>query len=306
MLATLSDTPFSNPAWIYERKFDGERALAFKDGATIRLLSRNDLALDATYPELVDALRKQRARRFIIDGEVVAFRGRVTSFEQLQARLGVRQPSPELRRRVPVFYYVFDVLYLEGADVTQLPLRERKALLSQALRFRDPLRYSEHREKDGVRFLHEACVAGWEGVIAKRADSSYVHVRSRDWLKFKCSNEQEFVIGGYTDPQGSRTGFGALLVGYYDRRGLRYAGKVGTGYNERTLTDMSRRLRGLARQTSPFAEDVREHSAHWVKPDLVAQVGFTEWTRDGKLRHPRFLGLRRDKPAHRVVRERPG
>jgi ATP-dependent DNA ligase len=162
-----------------------------------------------------------------------------------------------------------------------------------------------HRNTKGEEFYREACEQGLEGLIAKRRASEYVHGRSTDWLKFKCINEQELVIGGFTDPAGGRVGFGALLVGYYDRGNLKYAGKVGTGFDTATLQRLRHQLDTRVTSRSPFVDDVREKGAHWVKPDLVAQIGFTEWTHDGKLRHPRFLGLRPDKPAKDVVRERP-
>ena len=204
---------------------------------------------------------------------------------------------------VDVYYYIFDLPYVAGFDVDQLALRHRKRLLLKALSFEDPLRYSEHRDTEGEAAWREACAKGWEGVIAKRADSPYVQRRCTDWLKFKCVNRQEFVIGGFTDPRGSRIGCGALLVGYHENGQLRYVGKVGTGYDTQTLLRLSSQLRKLETTRSPFAEAVKEKGAHWVRPELVAEIGFTEWTVDGKLRHPRLLGLRDDKPARSVVRE---
>jgi ATP-dependent DNA ligase len=195
------------------------------------------------------------------------------------------------------------MLSFDGHDIRSLAVRERKNVLRRAISFRDPIRFMTHRVRDGEAYRDEACRKGWEGVIAKRAAAPYVSGRSRDWLKFKCVRDQEFVIGGFTDPQGSRTGFGALLVGYYDDGSLRYAGKVGTGYNAQVLHDLRARLGRLEQDASPFADRVREKGSHWVRPQLVAQIGFTEWTRDGKLRHPRFAGLRRDKKAADVVRE---
>jgi DNA ligase D-like protein (predicted ligase) len=198
---------------------------------------------------------------------------------------------------------VFDILYLDGHDTTKLPLRARKGLLRRALDFHGPVRFTQHRNRDGVEMYREACRKGWEGVIAKRAESTYTHGRARDWLKFKCSAEQELVIGGFTAPKGSRTDLGALLVGYYDGDALRYAGKVGTGFTQATLRDLAGRLAPLRRETSPFADEIRERHITWVRPELVGQVGFSEWTRDGRLRHPRYLGLRDDKAASEVVRE---
>jgi DNA ligase D-like protein (predicted ligase) len=204
---------------------------------------------------------------------------------------------------VPVWFYIFDLLRLNGRDTRQQPLRDRKRLLAEAFEFRDPVRYTEHRETDGEAAHAEACKQGWEGVIAKRADSAYIPGRSRDWLKFKCSNQQEFVVVGFTEPQGERVEFGALLVGYYADGNLRYAGKVGTGYDDDTLRRLGARLRALEVHSPPVTERVPGRGVHWVKPVLVAQVAFTEWTADGKLRHPRFQGLREDKAARQVVRE---
>jgi len=296
MKAVLWDEPFSDPSWIYERKLDGIRCLAHRDrGGAAKLFSRTDRGMDGDYPGVVEALSAERCRDFVVDGEVVAFDSRgVTSFQRLQRRG---------HERVAIFLYVFDVLRLEGEDVRELPLRERKARLRKALAFDDPIRFTTHRNGDGEAFYEEACRKGWEGLIAKRADAPYTHGRSRDWLKFKCSAEQELVIGGYTAPRGSRTDLGALLLGYYDDGELRYAGKVGTGFTRETLRDLAAQLAPLKRDRSPFADEVRERTATWVEPELVAQVGFSEWTQDHRLRHPRFLGLRDDKAAADVVRE---
>jgi len=294
MKAVLSPERFSDASWIFERKLDGVRAIATRDGERVRLASRNDLPLGERFPELAAALAGQGAERFVIDGEIVAFDGTHTSFERLQRRG---------RERVAVFLYAFDILHFDGFDTTRLPLLARKSLLRGALSFHGPLRFTVHRRRDGERLFGEACARGWEGLVAKRADAPYTHGRSRDWLKFKCSAEQELVIGGYTAPRGSRTDLGALLLGYHDGNRLRYAGKVGTGFTRGTLRDLAARLTPLRRERSPFDDAVREHDAQWVDPELVAQVAFTEWTRDGRLRHPRFLGLREDKPAAEVVRE---
>lgn len=229
--------------------------------------------------------------------------------------MAVRDPSDALRRRVPVFYYVFDLLYADGRDLRALPLRERKGLLRQAFSGHDPLRYAEHRDRDGEELFEQACRQGWEGLIAKRADARYRAGRTRDWLKFKCENNQEFVVCGYTDPQGSRSHFGALLLGYYDKDGkVLYAGKVGTGFSEATLASLGGSLRAIERADAPFDPGRLPRSGngalprsgvHWVEPRLVAQVAFTEWTSAGQLRHPRYLGLRRDKDPATVVREIP-
>jgi len=308
-LATLTADRFSDPAWIFERKFDGERCLAFRDGEQLRLVTRNRQQVTGTYPEIAEALRAQDAADFIVDGEVVAFDGDQTSFSRLQRRLGVRAPGPALLAEVPVYIYLFDVLWADGRDVRPRPLLERKALLRDLLSFRDPLRFTEHRDGDGEAYYTEACRLGWEGLIAKRADAPYRPGRTRDWLKFKCLNGQEFVIGGYTDPKGSRVGFGALLLGYYDPGGrLVYAGKVGTGFTNQMLRSLHDRLASIERRGSPFDAGAVPRSmsgVHWVQPKLVGEVGFSEWTTAGELRHPRFQGLRDDKDPHEVVREFP-
>ena len=305
MLATLTRRRFSSPDWIVERKLDGERCLAFCDGDAVRLMSRNRRRLDTTYPEIVDVLRT-REHDVVLDGEVVAFEAGRTSFSRLQRRLGLTVPEAARRSGIAIAFYVFDLLHVDGHDITRLPVRDRKWLLRRALRFRAPLHFTTHRNTEGEAYFEEACSAGWEGLIAKRAESPYAPLRSPNWLKFKCSNRQELVIGGFTDPKGTRVGFGALLIGYYDGGRLVYAGKVGTGYDVATLREMRTRLDELEQQRSPFADTarVREHGVHWVKPEMVAEVAFAEWTNDGMLRHLRFLGLRRDKAPHEVVRER--
>jgi bifunctional non-homologous end joining protein LigD len=306
MLATLTEKRFSDPAWIYERKFDGERCLAFRERKAVRLMSRNQLRIDNHYPEVAEALEAQGPLSFIVDGEIVAFEGNRPSFARLQRRMQLRDPEVARRTGVPVFFYLFDVLHVGDFDVTGVELRYRKALLKRLLSYGGPLRFTQHRNRDGEALLNDACAGGWEGVIAKRADSMYEHRRSSNWLKFKCVNEQEFVIGGYTDPKGSRTGFGALLVGYYEDGRLRYAGKVGTGFDTMLLSSLGRQLVRLEQKEPPFDDGMLPRKAvHWVRPELVCQVGFSEWTQDGRLRHPRFLGLREDKPARDVVRERP-
>lgn len=303
-LATLTENRFSDPRWIFERKFDGMRCLAFRDGTRIRLLSRNRQPLNGTYPELVDALAAQPVTRFVLDGEVVAFKGRRTSFARLQGRLGITDPEVARASPVRVFYYVFDLLHLDGKSTIDAPLIWRKKLLRKVIDFTDPLRYAPHRVEDGMAAYRAACGRGDEGVIAKRADSPYDGRRSNNWLKFKCVRDQEFVVGGYTSPKGTRIELGALLLGYYQGDELRYAGKVGTGFDEATLRRLHERLSAIARDAPPFTRgSVRETGAHWVRPELVVQIGFSEWTRDGKLRHPRYLGVRTDKDPAEVVRE---
>ncbi len=327
MLAVLAEEGFSDPDWIFERKLDGERALTVCGGRRVRLVSRNGKDVSDSYPELVDALeeacgdrgsghRGEGGRdghgllRLVLDGEIVAFSDSVTSFSRLQRRMHISDPEEARQSPVAVYYYLFDVLHLDGFDVTALPLRTRKNILRDLFSYSDPIRFTAHRNEEGLVLFREACRSGWEGVIAKRAASSYVHARSSDWQKFKCVNRQELIIGGFTDPGGSRTGFGALLVGHFDGDKLRYAGKVGTGFDEETLRHMARLLKSRERKTSPFAQEdsgeLPSSGVHWVTPNLVGQFAFTEWTTSGKLRHPRFMGLRRDKDPKEVVREEPG
>lgn len=304
MLATLTKETFSDKEWIFERKLDGERCLTFRRGKTVRLMSRNRKQINNSYPELADAFAKQPVRDFIVDGEVVAFKAGITSFSRLQGRMNLSDPEKARRSRIAVYYYLFDLLYANGHDTTGLPLRDRKALLKKIISFRDPLRYSAHQNERGEAFFKEACKKRLEGLIAKRAESEYAHKRSRDWLKFKCGHAQEMVIGGYTEPKGSRIGFGALLIGYYRGGDLHYAGMVGTGYDNETLRELKQKLAAIERDTPAFVGDhLPKKGVHWVKPKLVGQIAFTEWTGKGKLRHPRFQGLRRDKPPKKVVRE---
>ena len=304
MLATLTDRRDFGEGWLLERKFDGERCVARREGAAVRLESRTGKDLTGTYPEVQAALAAQRTDRFLIDGELVAFDGQQTSFSRLQRRLGITRAAPDLVEAFPVVYCVFDLLEAGGKDVTGLPLLERRATLERVIRPTPALQVSEAWYKGSERRFTEACRAGWEGLIAKRVDAPYTRGRSRDWLKLKCVLEQEFVVGGYTDPAGSRTDFGALLVGYYEGDRLRYAGKVGTGFSAERLAKLGSRVRKLETSESPFV-DARPipRGTHWTRPELVAQIGFAEWTADGRLRQPRFLGLRDDKPPADVVRE---
>jgi bifunctional non-homologous end joining protein LigD len=306
MLATLTDRRDFGDDWLLERKFDGERCVARKRGGDVRLESRTGKDLTSTYPEVREAVAAQQARELLLDGEVVAYDGEQTSFGRLQQRLGIRNPSADLIAENPVVYTIFDLLEVDGEDLTQRANLERRARLANVIRPRAAVQLSEAWRGDSEGRFAKACRSGWEGLIAKRADAPYVRGRSRDWLKLKCAWEQELVIGGYTDPAGSRTDFGALLVGYYEQGRLRYAGKVGTGYTAATLRDLGTRLRRLETAESPFV-DARPvpRGTHWVRPELLAQIGFAEWTKDARLRQPRFLGLRDDKPPGEVVREVP-
>ena len=305
MKPKLHDGPFSDPDWVFERKLDGIRAAVHRDSAGVTLASRTGRSLSSAYPELVEALEAEQASSFLADGEIVAFKGSQTSFERLQGRMGVHDPRLARLTGIPVFLYLFDLLQLDGHDLTGLALRKRKSALLRTFSFQGPLRYTPHRNEHGETFFREACAKGWEGLIAKRAESSYVQGRCGEWLKLKCSHEQELVIGGFTASQGSRQRFGALLVGYYEDGDLRYAGKVGTGFSESALHKLGARLESLEIITAPFLDRGLPRQARWVKPKLVGQFAFAEWTRDGKLRHPRYLGLREDKCALEVVREFP-
>ncbi|MEP7022702.1 MAG: non-homologous end-joining DNA ligase [Actinomycetota bacterium] len=307
-LATLTKDRFSDPNWIFERKLDGERCLAFRDSSGVRLMTRNKKLISSNYPELVAALTSQPGLDFVADGEIVAFDGEQTSFARLQQRMPIAEPDPDLVREVGVSYFLFDLMYLDGRDLRGLPLRDRKDLLRELITFGGPLRYTEHRDTGGLAAYQEACRLGWEGVVAKRADGPYRAGRSKDWLKFKCETSQEFVIGGFTDPQGTRIRFGALLLGYYDGDGrLVYAGKVGTGFTTNVLDSVHAKLAKLEQEKMPFdaGTDLPRVRVHWTKPRLVGQVGFSEWTTAGQLRHPRFLGLRDDKDPADIVREGP-
>jgi DNA ligase D-like protein (predicted ligase) len=292
MKAVLTAERPAGREWVFERKLDGIRCLAVKTGGQTRLYSRNELSLDDRYASLAAALDADPADGFVLDGEAVAFVGG-------RDRFGGAEGGE-------LFYYVFDVLFAGGRDVRGLVLEERRALLDGLVDWRDPLRMTEQMLGDGAALLARACEDGWEGLIAKRLGTPYVSARSRDWLKLKCTRAQELVIGGYTAPRGSRTDLGALLVGHFEGDRLRYAGKVGTGFAHETLRELSERLSPLVRATSPFAPDKGiPRVATWVEPELVAQIAFMDWTADGRLRHPSFLGLRFDKVAGEVVREAP-
>lgn len=232
MLAVLTHDYFYSTDWIYERKLDGERCLAFKKNRNVTLKTRNDSIISNNYPEVKHALEKNDTlESAIFDGEIVAFKGNVTSFSRLQPRM----LSTKNTHSYPVYYYIFDILYLNGYDLTALPLIERKRLLKTLFTYTKPLRYCNYTISSSPAKFREICKRKWEGFIVKNAQSTYVHKRSPAWLKFKCSEGQEMVIGGFTDPRGSRTGFGALLLGYYKQGKLQYAGKVGTGFSEETL-----------------------------------------------------------------------
>lgn len=309
MLATLTKKYFSDKAWLYEHKFDGERCLVFKKNGTVTLLSRNDKKMNDIYPELVTALEKQSPDNFIIDGEIISLDKKgVSDFEMLQGRMNLRQGSKKIanQKKIPIIFCIFDLMYLDGYLITKLPLYARKDILKKLLNYNKILVYTEHKVGDGIPFFKKACKLHWEGLIAKRIDSEYVSVRSRDWLKFKCIMQQELVIGGFTNPKNSRTYFGALLVGYYQKGKLMYAGKVGTGFTQDILAMLGKKLQRLEIQKCPFAHyDEKIKNVHWVKPVLVAEFHFAQWTNAGRLRVGRYKGLRDDKDAKDVVKETP-
>ncbi len=299
MLASLTkaaDPALTSARWRFERKLDGLRCVAVRNGDEVSLWSRNHLSFNRRFPELASAIGRLPVDNVTIDGEIVAYDGERTSFALLQ------RGEPGTR---PVFC-AFDLLHLLGRDTTGLPLADRLALLSQTLDGApENLVGVAAEEGHPEPLLQRACAGGWEGVVAKRLDAPYRSGRSGAWRKLKCSASQELVVGGWTDPTGTRTGFGALLVGYHDEEGFRYAGKVGTGFDQATLRDLAARLQRIGRADSPFSDRVRVKGAHWVEPRLVVAVAFTEWTGDGRLRHPAFQGLRTDKSAASVRRERP-
>lgn len=305
MLATLTEDYFDDEDWIYERKLDGVRILVFKSGDDVILKSRNKNKLNNTYPKLAEALEKESDESFIADGEVVTFKGNVTSFSKLQNRLNTSDPEEARESNVKVYLYLFDMIYFSGYDLTKVALKSRKSSLKNALRFNGPVRFTPHRNKEGKKYLDEACKKNWEGLIAKDGQAEYVHSRSKKWLKFKCTAQQELVIGGYTDPQGERVGFGALLLGYYENGHFLYAGQVGTGFDDELLEDLHTKLSNIERKTNPFESDeMEDDDVHFVTPKYVAEIGFTEWTQNNKLRHPRFLGLRKDKEPEDVHQEK--
>ena len=302
-LATLVAEPPDGPDWLHEQKFDGYRILAELDRGKVRLLSRRFKDWTAAFPEVAQAVAALPVGHAVLDGEVAAVLpdGR-TSFQALQNRNSAN-----------VAYFVFDLLAEGDEDLTRLPLEQRKArlagLVSQPRRRAGAIRYSDHVVGGGREFFAVACQRGLEGIISKRRDRPYLPGRGTTWVKTKCLQRQELVIGGFTDPEGSRQGIGALLVGYYTESQLIYAGKVGTGYTHAMLLELRKRLTPIERATSPFSPVPPRAwtgaSRHWVAPELVAEVAFSEWTNDGRLRHPSFQGLRFDKPARDVVREAP-
>jgi bifunctional non-homologous end joining protein LigD len=276
MAATLTQERFTGPEWIFEQKIDGIRMIAFKNGNEVKLYSRN--RLPQHYPSVAEAIARLPIHDVILDGEA----------------------AWDSTSRIA--YHVFDVLWLEGRSVMSLPLEERRDLL-EGIRLRPPL--APIPEITGDKPWERACREGWEGVIAKLRTSVYEHRRSPHWLKMKCEATQELVVGGFTDPQGSRVGFGALLVGYFEGADFVFAGKIGTGFDTKLLLDLRARLDKLEIPKPPFTKGkgLPRIRAHWTRPKIVVQVSFIEWTTHGKLRHPRLVGIRYDKSPREVVRE---
>jgi bifunctional non-homologous end joining protein LigD len=292
MLATLVDSPFNKPNWIYEEKYDGVRMLAYKEGAKVSLFSRNAIDRTERYPKIAEAIAKLKPDTLALDGEIVIFDAdKVSRFQFLQKGDGR-----------PVFA-LFDCIYRDGKDLRKAPFLERRAALEKSVRASSNLMLSARLDADGIKAFEIAKKKGFEGLIAKDLASTYVSGRSQAWLKVKVRKEDEFVIGGFTEPSGARKHFGALLLGIYTRGKLEYAGKVGTGFDEETLKFLFKKFSPLKRAASPFAVDVREKGATFISPKLVAQIGYTELTGDGKLRHPVYLGLRDDKEAKDVTRQ---
>lgn len=309
MLATLVDEAFDDPDWLFEIKWDGYRAICTVDEkGRVSLVSRNGLDFLGKFPELEDLSSAWATLPIVVDGEIVSLdaHGR-SSFQRLQESLTSRNSARRDRSpNAPLVYAAFDLLYADGKDLRKLPLEERKALLERSIADSDAVMYSKHVTGKGKALFKQAEQRHLEGIIGKLRESPYVERRSRDWVKIKAQLNQEFVIGGYTEPRGSRKGFGSLLLGVYDEGKLHYVGHAGTGFTMKTLAEMTRTLQRIERKTSPFVNAVEANSRpHFVEPKLVAEVRFTEWTRDGYLRQPAFLGLRVDKDPKQCVRERP-
>lgn len=288
MLATLVDAPFSRSNWVFEEKYDGVRMLAYKEGNRVSLISRNAIDRTNRYPAIAKELLKLNADTLLLDGEVVVLDARnVSRFQLLQQAKGRPQ------------YAVFDCLYKDGKDLRRAPLNVRRSTLEQVVA-NATVRVGTRVAEDGIEAFELAVKRGLEGVIGKDSSSPYIEGRSKAWLKVKVNQREEFVIGGFTAPEGARHHFGALLLGTYNRDQLQYVGKVGTGFNDEILAHLHQKMKRLARSKSPFSIDVKERSATFIAPKLVAQIGFTERTKDGKLRHPVYLGLRDDKAAREV------
>jgi bifunctional non-homologous end joining protein LigD len=294
MLATLVREPFDKPGWVYEEKYDGIRILAYKEGKRVELVSRNEIDRTEGFPQIVDAIRALKPATLLLDGEVVVFdRKNVSRFQLLQKGKG------------KAVYAVFDCLYREGSDLRRKELSVRREAIQKSLDGSGSLFPSRRLAKNGLEAFREAKRRGYEGVVAKDLASDYLERRSRDWLKIKVHQEDEFVIGGLTKPEGSRKYFGALLLGAYQEGKLHFVGKVGTGFDDCTLAALYEKFRPLVTERPPFVDLPREKGRTYLAPKLVAQISFQEWTADMKLRQPVFLGLRDDKKAKEVVLPEP-
>lgn len=304
-LATLTETMPEGDEWIYEHKFDGYRIIAFVNKAQVKLLTRNNLDWTHRFPQLADELKKLNLRSTLLDGEVVVLEKKnKSSFQALQNLLNTEDAVKNLH------YYLFDMPAHENKDLADLPLIERKKQLKNILKPRTPhIHYTEHEEGNAEKLLQTACKKGWEGLIAKNKNSLYQQTRTRDWLKLKCQQRQEFIVIGYTEPGGSRHYFGSLLLAQHDKnQKLIYAGHVGTGFNQQSLKNLYEKLKPLKQSTMPLAKkpaDPLARKVHWVKPKLIVEVQFTEWTDEGILRHPSYQGLRMDKSTREVFKEMP-
>jgi bifunctional non-homologous end joining protein LigD len=297
MLATLVDDPFSSPEWIFETKWDGFRSICFVGKGKSHFVSRNQIDMTPQYPELASVAKQIAAKEAILDGEIVALdKDGMPRFQLLQPRVGRKSGLEALRGHGHIVYYVFDLLYLDGNDLTACPVVERKEALAQILRPSDFIKLSEHVLGDGKAFFKQIEKFHLEGMIAKRASSVYLQKRTKDWLKIKTVQRSEVVIGGYTQPRGSRSNFGALVVGLYRGQDLHYVAHVGGGFNQRTLAQIYRLMQPLKTKVSPFVDAPKTNEpVEWLRPKLVAEVKFSEWTADRRMRHPVFIGLREDK-----------
>ncbi len=297
MLATLVDEPFSDPEWIFETKWDGFRSVCFVRNGRARFVSRNQLEMTAQYPELAPLAKQIDAKEAILDGEIVALdKDGMPRFQLLQPRGGRKGGVEALRGKGHIVYYVFDLLYRDGCDLTSCPVIERKAALEEILNPASFVKLSDHIVGDGEEFFEQIEKFRLEGMIAKRAASAYVQKRSSDWLKVKTVKRSEVVIGGYTQPRGSREYFGALVVGLYRGDELHYVGHTGGGFNYKSLAHIYKLMKLLETDRCPFIEKPKTNEpVQWVKPKLIAEVKFSEWTADQRMRQPIFLGLRADK-----------
>ena len=297
MLATLVNDPFSDPEWIFETKWDGFRSVCFVKNGKARFVSRNQIEMTPRYPELSDVPKQIAAKDAILDGEIVALdKDGMPKFQLLQNKLRIRSGSYAHASKAQIVYFVFDLLYVDGFDLMNCSVVERKAKLAEILRPANFIKLSDHIEAEGEEFFRHIEKFHLEGMIAKRAASKYVQKRTSDWLKVKTVMRSEVVIGGYTEPRGARSHFGSLVVGLYRGKDLIYVAHTGGGFNEQTLAKLYKLMQPLKTNACPFkAKPKTNEPVQWVKPRLVAEIKFSEWTADQKMRQPIFLGLREDK-----------